>query len=181
MTMAAYIDLNPFRAGMVNRVEDYRWCGYAAAVAGDDRARAGLGRVLQHSPQISGDDFEKDWEVTHPIYRLWLYDQGEVRELTEDEARDGKIRRGFTRVQVEEEEARGGKLPLRRVIHRRIRYFLDGGVLGSAAFVEKVFERNRERFGFKRKTGARPMKGAEWEGLCVLRDLKSDRIGPRRG
>jgi REP element-mobilizing transposase RayT len=181
MTMAAYIDLNPFRAGLVNRVEDYRWCGYAAAVAGDDRARAGLGRVLQHSPQISGNDFEKDWEATQPIYRLWLYDQGEVRELTDEESRDRKVRRGFTRVEVEEEESRGGKLPLRRVIHRRIRYFLDGGVLGSAAFVEKVFELNRERFGLKRKNGARPMKGAEWEGLCVLRDLKSDRIGPRPG
>lgn len=35
MTMAAYIDLNPFRAGMVDRVEDYRWCGYASAVAGN--------------------------------------------------------------------------------------------------------------------------------------------------
>jgi hypothetical protein len=181
MTMAAYIDLNPFRAGLVNRVEDYRWCGYAAAVAGDDRARAGLGRVLQHSPQISGNDFEKDWEATQPIYRLWLYDQGEVRELTDEEARDRKVRRGFTRVEVEEEEARGGKLPLRRVIHRQVRYFLDGGVLGSAAFVEKVFELNRERFGLKRKNGARPMKGAAWEGLCVLRDLKSDRIGPRPG
>jgi hypothetical protein len=136
---------------------------------------------LRHSPQISGNDFEQDWEATQPIYRLWLYDQGEVRELSDEEAQDRKVRRGFTRVEVEEEEARGGKLPLRRVIHRRIRYFLDGGVLGSAAFVEKVFELNRERFGLKRKNGARPMKGAAWEGLCVLRDLKSDRIGPRPG
>jgi putative transposase len=179
MTVAAYIDLNPFRAGMVDRVEDYRWCGYASAVAGNRRARMGLGRILCHSPRISGEDFEEDWDATAPIYRLWLYDQGEVRELTDKEMPQGETRRGFTRVQVEEEEARGGRLPLKRVIHRRVRYFIDGGVLGSASFVEKVFERHRERFGLKRKTGARPMKGAAWEGLCVLRDLKNDRIGPR--
>ena len=29
-TMAAYIDLNPVRAGMVEDPADYRWCGYAA-------------------------------------------------------------------------------------------------------------------------------------------------------
>jgi len=181
MTVAAYIDLNPFRAGMTDRVEDYRWSGYAAAVAGDGCARAGLGRILQHSPRISGEGFEGNWEATAPVYRLWLYDQGEVRELPDEEVPERKARRGFTRVQVEAEEERGGKLPLKRVIHRRIRYFIDGGVLGSAEFVERIFERHRERFGLKRKTGARRMKDAEWEGLCVLRDLKNDRIGPRPG
>ena len=54
MTVAAYIDLNPVRAGMVERVEDYRWCGYASAVAGNRWAREGLGRILRHSPLVSG-------------------------------------------------------------------------------------------------------------------------------
>ncbi|MGK0186392.1 MAG: putative transposase, partial [Verrucomicrobiales bacterium] len=31
---AAYIDLNPVRAGLCANPEDYRWCSYAAAVAG---------------------------------------------------------------------------------------------------------------------------------------------------
>ena len=33
-TMSAYIDLNAVRAGMVEDPKDYRWCGYAEAVAG---------------------------------------------------------------------------------------------------------------------------------------------------
>jgi putative transposase len=33
-TMAAYIDLNLVRAGIVGDPKDYRWCGYGAAVAG---------------------------------------------------------------------------------------------------------------------------------------------------
>jgi hypothetical protein len=31
-TMAAYIDLNPVRAGIVKDPADYRWSGYAEAV-----------------------------------------------------------------------------------------------------------------------------------------------------
>ena len=44
--VAAYIDLNPVRAGMVSDPKDYRWCGYGEAVAGKQPARAGLQRVL---------------------------------------------------------------------------------------------------------------------------------------
>ena len=34
MTVAAYIDLNPVRAGLVLRPEDYRWSGYAENLSG---------------------------------------------------------------------------------------------------------------------------------------------------
>jgi putative transposase len=30
--MAAYIDLNPIRAAMVQKPEDYKWCSYGEAV-----------------------------------------------------------------------------------------------------------------------------------------------------
>lgn len=63
------------------------------------------------------------------------------------------------------------------MIRLRVRYFIDGGALGSAAFVESVFARHRDRFSPKRQTGARRMREADWEGLCVLRDLQRDRIG----
>jgi putative transposase len=56
MTMAAYIDLNPLRAGMVSKVEDYRWCGYASAVGGNRWARRGLGRILTTSDHVSGEE-----------------------------------------------------------------------------------------------------------------------------
>jgi hypothetical protein len=84
---------------------------------------------------------------------------------------------GFTQTQVEAEAAKGGGLPLHRVIRLRVRYLSDGAVLGSAAFVEDVFARHRSHFGERRKTGARRMKGADWEDLRVLRDLRIDRTG----
>ena len=84
---------------------------------------------------------------------------------------------GFTREEVEAENKRGGRLPLPHVIRHRVRYFTAGAVFGSAAFVDGVFERYRSRLSEKRKTGARPMKEAEWEGLHVLRDLQREKIG----
>ena len=41
-TMAAYIDLNPVRAGLAEDPKDYRFCGYAESVAGHEGARSGL-------------------------------------------------------------------------------------------------------------------------------------------
>ena len=39
---AAYIDLNPVRAGLVQDPKDYRWSGYGEAGAGAQPARDGL-------------------------------------------------------------------------------------------------------------------------------------------
>jgi putative transposase len=39
LTISAYIDLNPIRAGIVAKPEDYRWCGYAEALAGGRLAK----------------------------------------------------------------------------------------------------------------------------------------------
>ncbi len=44
--MAAYIDLNPVRAGMVSDPADYRWSGSAEAMAGKARARRGVVRIM---------------------------------------------------------------------------------------------------------------------------------------
>jgi hypothetical protein len=46
--------------------------------------------------------------------------------------------------------------------------------------VNSVFEREqalRNRFGGKRTSGARRMRGADWGELRVLRDLQKDVIG----
>jgi hypothetical protein len=57
----------------------------------------------------------------------------------------------------------------------RIRYFTDGAVIGSKAFVNEAFAKSRERFGPKRKDGARRMRGsgaAAAGTLWSLRDLR---------
>ena len=176
MTMAAYIDLNPLRAGMVARVEDYRWCGYASAVGGNKWARRGLGRILSDSAQISGEDFEQRWSETAQHYRLWLYHKGETCEIAEPGTKPKK--KGFTREEVEQEQAREGRMPTAEALRHRVRYLTDGAVLGSELFVNQVFERNRGKFGKSRQSGARAMREADWSGLCVLRDLRDELMTP---
>ena len=46
-------------------------------------------------------------------------------------------------------------------------------------FVEERFLRYRNRFGVKRETGARAMKGADYGGLCIARQLRVDVFGSR--
>ncbi|MCB1209952.1 MAG: hypothetical protein KDK97_11520 [Verrucomicrobiales bacterium] len=48
--MAACIDLNPVRAGLVERAEEYRWSGWSAALDGDKGAIAGLCAVMHCKP-----------------------------------------------------------------------------------------------------------------------------------
>jgi len=57
------------------------------------------------------------------------------------------------------------------LVRLRVRYFSDGAILGSRAFVEGVFEAQRERFSPKRRQGAKRITQAE-SPLYVLRQLK---------
>jgi putative transposase len=49
MSVAAYVDLNPIRAGMVEDPMDYRWSGYAAACGGGKEERKGLELLVRLS------------------------------------------------------------------------------------------------------------------------------------
>jgi len=60
--VAAYIDLNPVRAAMVNDPKDYRWCSYGAAVAGDKQAQEGLLRVMQLYEEGIADEMVAEGE-----------------------------------------------------------------------------------------------------------------------
>jgi len=162
-TMAAYIDLNAVRAGIVKDPKDYRYCGYGEAVAGLKEALEGLRSVMVGLGQ-SGE-----WSRISSIYRKHLYVSGEAKGICED-GRPTKA--GFSRKRVAKVLAEGGRLRPAEVLRCRVRYFSDGVVLGSREFVNEVFEKHREEFGVKRRTGAREMKKGEWSGLCAMRDLR---------
>lgn len=49
MSVAAYIDLNPLRAGIVEDPLTYLWSGYGAAMGGDEKARSGLNMLIRLS------------------------------------------------------------------------------------------------------------------------------------
>lgn len=179
LTVAAYIDLNPVRAGLVQRPEDYRWSGYGEAVGGSrraKRARQALASIQRES--LENPDSPCDWRETLRRYRRLLYTDG-VEQKTGDSP--GEVtRRGISAEETERVLATDTKLTLPEVLRHRVRYFTDGAVLGSSAFVDGAFERLREkgRMGPKRESGARRLRGAEWGELRILRDLQVAVISP---
>lgn len=157
LTMAMYMDLNPVRAGIVGDPKDYRWTGYAQAVAGDKLARAGLIRLMK--PECG----RSTWAEIAPIYRRLIVVRGEKTEK----------RAGISREKVKAVLAAGGELSLAELLHCRIRYFSDGVAIGSRAFLDDVFTKSRNLFGKRRTSGPRPMQGkAAWGDLMTLRDLR---------
>ena len=54
----------------------------------------------------------------------------------------------------------------------RVRYFVDGVILGTKSFVEDMFQKRRHLFCESRKTAARKMRGGDWGGLCTIRDFR---------
>ena len=176
LTVAAYIDLNPIRAGLVADPASYRWSGYGEAIAGKAVARNGLNAILQHTS--FGLNRRVTWSSTGPRYRILLYGHGEQVDASRLTGRRGRI--GLSRAAVEAELARGGKLPLAEILRCKVRYFCDGGILGSTRFVDEAFDRlaaNNQSPASNRKSGARNMKGAEWGELRSLRDLQKKVFG----
>ena len=165
--VAAYIDLNPVRAGIVSDPKDYRWSGYGQAVAGVRRARDGVRRAIQ------------GWEggsvrAAMARYRALLYASGEQRQPGPD-GEPGRT--GFSAEEIEAVLARNGRLELSHALRCRVRYFCDGFALGGRAFLERVFLMRRDCFGERRRSGARPLVGVRMENLFVARALRVRRFG----
>jgi REP element-mobilizing transposase RayT len=184
-TIAAYIDLNPVRAGLVKDPADYRWSSYGEAIGGGPRgngkkARAGLVRALRAHQGIGADDTLWADDVAREYRKLLM--AGAVEKLESRVGRDGgmetrRTRKGMSAAEAEEEQQRAGELSLGKMLRCRVRYFTDGAVIGSRGFVNEAFAGARERFGPKRKDGARKMRGAAAAAtaagkLWSLRDLR---------
>jgi putative transposase len=162
-TVAAYIDLNPVRAGLVEDPKDYRFCGYGEAIGGGGkRIRDGLQSVIGGT----------DWDRALCEYRMILYGKGGVNKGDGTEA--GRI---------PPEEARkvlnsGGLLPIAAVLRCRVRYFTDGAVLGSKEFVAEALRGYQAATGLRsRQTTPRAMLGADWADLTTMRGLRRNVFG----
>jgi hypothetical protein len=153
-TVAAYIDLNSVRAGLVEDPKDYRFCGYAEAVAGSAVAQRSLASMIGVANR----------KVAQAAYRLMIY--GTATETREHGA-------AITLEALAAVMAAGGRLPMATVLRCRLRYFSDGAVLGSKAFVEKQLAAYRPRTGRRQRNRTRfspPI--TEWGELAALHGVR---------
>jgi hypothetical protein len=190
-TMAAYIDLNPVRAGLVKDPAEYRWSSYGEAIGGGAKgngktARAGLVRAWGAHKGMLADAALWSGEVSR-AYRKMLMAHA-VEKTSESIGPDGSLVRKTTRKGIPKEphkkltpeeqsakQQRDGEIPFARMLQHRIRYFTDGAVIGSRIFVDEAFANSRTRFGPKRNSGARKMRGnasAASPLIYSMRDLR---------
>lgn len=120
----AYVDRNGIRAGLCRDPQDYRFGGYAEALAGNKQARKGIMTAV-------GSD---DWEQAHARYRA-------------------QVLAGLA------EEPRQRDLPMDAAasLGRKCRYFTDGAVLGTQAFVMTQVAEFRRKTGRGSRTMAHPV------------------------
>ena len=161
MTVAAYIDLNPVRAGVVTDPGEYRFCGYGEAMGGERMARRGISRLSGRS---------ESWGRAVERYRVVVFGKGYARDAREDG-------RAVDAEKTKQVLNTGGKVDRAEALRCRVRYFSDGAVLGSKEFVQGYFEKNRDRFGAKRRDGPRRLRGSDWGELTCIRDLRKEVFG----
>jgi len=158
MAVCAYVDLNAVRAGMVDDPVNYKFCGYAEAVAGGKEARAGLASVLKGS----------NWKEQIAGYRVLLF--GKASRA------GGPNKRALDPEAIQKVLDEGGELEMFQLLRLRLRRMKDGAVFGSKEFVERIWEKHFKKHTKGRKTGARRIPGKGWKGFFTLRNLQKDDV-----
>ncbi len=182
-TIAAYIDLNPVRARMASDPAEYRWSSYGEAVGGGrkgngKKAREGLVRACMSHEGV-GFESEK-WKEVSRIYRRAMgmalgskSGRADIQRRPQNAATVTKNTEEM--LASEDNQTVLPDLRMSKMLWCRVRYFTDGAVIGSRSFVNEAFVAARERFGAKRKDGARKLRGAGAAAagtLWSLRDLR---------
>jgi putative transposase len=146
LAVGAYIDLNPVRAGMVKDPKDYRWSGYGEAV--------GRGKVESYAllKRAWGDEAPGK----HVVGKV-----ADAREAAKARAQD------YRWYLLGEGKVAGGELTRIEELRCRVRYFTEGVVIGSKAYVDQWFAEHKGWFG-RRKTGARSCCGKAGGSLWAV-------------
>jgi putative transposase len=153
----AYIDLNPLRAGIVKRPEDYRWNSLGYHVQTNNRDNF-----------LSTDFGLKEFNVKSEKerirrYRRYVYETGAVNRPEK-----GKAKVIGDRI-LEKERNREFELSRSDRFRYRTRYFTDSGVIGSKEFVSKTYMRFKHVFNSKNDKTPKAIKGLS--GVYSLKRL----------
>ena len=153
----AYIDLNPLRAGIVSRPEEYRWNSLGYHVQTNNRDNF-----------LSTDFGLKEFNVKNKKerirrYRRYVYEAGAINRPDKMQAKviDDKI--------VTKERKKEFEISRISRFRYRKRYFTDSGIIGSKEFVYSNYQRFKHLFYSKHEKKPKPIKGLK--GMYSLKRL----------
>ena len=154
VNLLAYVDLNPIRAGVVTKPEEYRW--------------SSIGYHLQTGNKgslLSVDFGLQEWNEPDPgervrLYRQFVYETGAV-DAGKGVVIDQKV--------VHKQRKRNFKLGRAERFRNRSRYFTEAGVIGSKEFVGEVFERVKHLLGSRDERKFTPVSGID--GVYSMKKL----------
>ncbi|MBW2492293.1 MAG: transposase [Deltaproteobacteria bacterium] len=153
----AYIDLNPLRAGIVNRPEEYRWNSLGYHVQTNNRDNF-----------LSTDFGLKEFNVKSKKervtrYRRYVYEAGSVNQPVKGSAKviEDKV--------LEKERSRAFELSKSDRFRYRTRYFTDSGIIGTKEFVSAKYQRFKHLFNSKHEKKPKAIKGLD--GIYSLKRL----------
>jgi REP-associated tyrosine transposase len=153
----AYIDLNPLRAGIVSRPEDYRWnsLGYHIQTGNKDKFLS-LDLGLKEFGMLDAKERLRS-------YRRYVYEAGEV-----DRSEMGQ-RKVIKKAVVINERKKEFKISRVDRFRYRTRYFTDSGIIGSKEFVFSNYQRFKDLFSSKYEKKPKLIKGLA--GMYSLKRL----------
>jgi len=140
----AYIDLNPIRAGIVEKPEAYRWCslGYHAQTNNRDRFL---------STDFGLTEFAvKSAKERMAYYRRFVYEKGVLIKEVEDRSKGLELN-GVDRFRY------------------RTRYFTDSDIIGTKEFVSRFYAAFKGHFSSKHEKRPKPIQGLS--GVYSLKRL----------
>ncbi len=153
----AYIDLNPLRAGLVDRPEEYRWnsIGYHIQTGNKD------GFLSLDFGLVEFGVLGVAERLKH--YRRYIYEAGAV-----DRSEKGQ-RKVIGEAVVKKEQKREFEIGRVDRFRYRTRYFTDSGIIGTKEFVSCNYQRFKSVFMSKREKIPRPVVGLD--GVYSLKRL----------
>ncbi len=124
LNCCAYIDLNPIRANIVQKPEDYRWSSICHRING-----ANSDKLLSFDGIYDEKAMSKEKMLVH--YRKFVYACGNVK-VSESK---GKIPDEI----FNKEDKMNYTIPTSNVMLKRMRYFTYGLALGSKIFINEIY------------------------------------------
>lgn len=151
-----YIELNAVRAGIVDDPADYRFCSWGVWCGRGKHPYAGS--FFRHVRRVLGERAEK---LTDKQLRAEMRAEMRRTIVAESEAPMEEVIRAYQEAKKE--------VPVLLRMDRRVRYWSDGAVIGSKAFVQEISDQFYGKG--KRRRFAKGQVSAE-DTLFFLRRLK---------